>query len=59
MTYRLLVRPTCTPVILHVQQRVEGLDHVERSMNEYYVDDSNETLMVDGVRKCMTLPRSE
>ena len=56
MTYRPLVRPTCTPVILHVQQRMEGLDHVERSMNEYYVDDSNETLVVDGVRKCMTIP---
>ena len=56
MKYRPLVRPTCTPAILHVQQHMEGLDHVGRSMNEYYVDDSNETLMVDGVRKCMTLP---
>ena len=49
MAYRALVRPACTPAILRFQQRVEGLDHVERSMNEYHVDDSNETVMVDVV----------
>ena len=32
------------------QQRAEGLDHVERSMDEYHVDDSNEAPMVDDVR---------
>ena len=50
MTYRPLVRPACTPAILRFQQRVENLVHVERSMNEYHVDDINETVMVDGVR---------
>ena len=32
------------------QQRAEDLDRVERSMDEYPVDDGNETLMVNGVR---------
>ena len=41
-----LVRPACTHAILQFQQGVEGLDHVERSMNEYYADDSKETVMV-------------
>ena len=50
MTHRPLVRPACTPAILRFQQRVEGLDHIERSMDEYHVDDRNETLMVDDVR---------
>ena len=50
MTHRPLVRPACTPAILRFQQRVEGLGHVEHSMNEYHVDDSAETLMVDDVR---------
>ena len=50
MTYHPRVRPACTPTILRFQQGVEGLDRVERSMNEYHVDDSKETVMVDGVR---------
>ena len=50
MTYRPRVRPACTLAILRFQQGVERLDHVERSMNEYPVDGSKETVMVDGVR---------
>ena len=50
MTYRPLVRLVCTPTLLRFQRRVEGLDHVEYSKDEYHVDDSKGTLMVDGVR---------
>ena len=50
MAHLALVRPACTHGILQFQQGVEGLDHVERSMNEYHVDDSNGTLMVDVFR---------
>ena len=44
-SFDLLVHPY-TP---RFQQRLGHPAHEERSMSEYYVDDSNETLMVDGV----------
>ena len=50
ITYHPRIRPACTPASLRFQERVEGLDHVDRSMNECHVDDSDETVMVDGVR---------
>ena len=41
--------PIVHPSTLRFQQHGRDLDHVERPINEWQVDDSHEGLMIDGV----------
>ena len=61
MTYSPRICPACTPAILRFQERVEGLDHVDRSMNEYHVDDSKETVVRDDplIRMRLAYPKMQ